>query len=80
MTVLELVFDQSNTTVHKFCESKIQMVRRRYGVFLHWQQCSTTLFLQIVEKPSDLDISEHLNSDEAEKTLIDRIKSIKQEK
>uniref|UniRef100_A0A3Q3XK94 Uncharacterized protein n=1 Tax=Mola mola TaxID=94237 RepID=A0A3Q3XK94_MOLML len=34
----------------------------------------------IVEKPSDLDISEHLNSDEAEKTLIDRIKSIKQEK
>lgn len=36
--------------------------------------------LQIVEKPSELDIPQESHSDETEKTLIERIKSIKQEK
>ncbi|XP_033838179.1 unconventional myosin-IXb isoform X2 [Periophthalmus magnuspinnatus] len=34
----------------------------------------------VVEKTPDLEIPEHTDSDETEKTLIDRIKSIKQEK
>uniref|UniRef100_A0A8C4DYA6 Myosin-IXb n=1 Tax=Dicentrarchus labrax TaxID=13489 RepID=A0A8C4DYA6_DICLA len=34
----------------------------------------------IVEKPSELDIPEPMHTDETERTLIDRIKSIKQEK
>ncbi|XP_068197135.1 unconventional myosin-IXb [Antennarius striatus] len=34
----------------------------------------------IVEKPSELDVPEDINADETERTLIDRIKSIKQEK
>ncbi|XP_063742603.1 unconventional myosin-IXb isoform X2 [Eleginops maclovinus] len=34
----------------------------------------------VVEKPSELDVPDHIPSDEMERTLIDRIKSIKQEK
>ncbi|XP_031720850.1 unconventional myosin-IXb isoform X2 [Anarrhichthys ocellatus] len=34
----------------------------------------------LVEKPSELDVPDQTNSDEMERTLIDRIKSIKQEK
>lgn len=36
--------------------------------------------LQIVEKPSELDIPQQIQSDETERTLIERIRSIKQEK
>ncbi|XP_039999529.1 unconventional myosin-IXb isoform X2 [Xiphias gladius] len=34
----------------------------------------------VVEKPSELDVPEEINADETEKTLIERIRSIKQEK
>ncbi|XP_041804694.1 unconventional myosin-IXb isoform X2 [Chelmon rostratus] len=34
----------------------------------------------IIEKPSELDVQEQTHTDETERTLIDRIKSIKQEK
>lgn len=47
---------------------------------LFHSQTTTLLFPQIVEKPSELDSPEQIHSDETEKTLIDRIKSIKQEK
>lgn len=36
--------------------------------------------LQIAEKPLEPDIRQEIHSDEAEKTLIERIRSIKQEK
>lgn len=36
--------------------------------------------LQVVEKPSELDTPQATDSDEIEKTLIERIRSIKQEK
>lgn len=35
---------------------------------------------QIIEKPSELDIPQEIHADETEKTLIERIRSIKQEK
>uniref|UniRef100_A0A8D3BN83 Unconventional myosin-IXb-like n=1 Tax=Scophthalmus maximus TaxID=52904 RepID=A0A8D3BN83_SCOMX len=35
---------------------------------------------QVVEKPSDLNVPEKIDGDETEKTLMERIKSIKQEK
>lgn len=36
--------------------------------------------LQVVEKPSELDIPQEMDLNETEKTLIERIRSIKQEK
>lgn len=36
--------------------------------------------LQIVEKPSELGVPQEIPPDEAEKTLIERLRSIKQEK
>lgn len=47
---------------------------------LIWPQTASLIFVQVVEKPSELEVPEQIDSDETEKTLIERIKSIKQEK
>uniref|UniRef100_H3DBQ4 Myosin IXB n=1 Tax=Tetraodon nigroviridis TaxID=99883 RepID=H3DBQ4_TETNG len=63
---------------------KLRRQNTRCPLSLFYSADSETMYrfdmLQIVEKPPELDVPQEIPSDEIEKTLIERIRSIKEEK
>lgn len=64
------------TQIHKICAFEIRLV----ASLTRWQITTTVIFVQIAEHPSELGVPEHMHRDETEQTLLERIKSIKQER